>query len=135
MTLFNFTHLVATIAECLKALELFKRIVEPLRIQLKVQNARNAKRAEGSLLEYGLKYHLEIMNKELAKGIPSDPRFPERDNQWIQERANEYNLLIKWFEDFKSKFGIYPEAQNTISECVAAMNLYSSYVNSEREER
>lgn len=76
-----------------------------------IENARHARRAEGSILEYGLSYHLEKMINALNKGIPGDERFPERDNEWIAEREKEKNLLYQWLEDFKAKYAQYNESQ------------------------
>ncbi len=100
-----------TIAECRDALKKYNEKVEAVRIPLAVQNARNARKENGSVLEYGLKYHAERMSAPLEKGIPGDPRFPERDNEWVEARAKEQKLLVEWVEDFKGKLGSYDEAQ------------------------
>jgi hypothetical protein len=90
--------------------DMFATKVQPLKIIVTIQNARNARTADGSCLEYGLKYHLDNMKSALEKGIPRDPRFPERDNEWVVARVKEYKLLAEWFEDFMSKFQQYSEA-------------------------
>eukprot|EP00012_Vannella_robusta_P010785 CAMPEP_0206204768 /NCGR_PEP_ID=MMETSP0166-20121206/13757_1 /ASSEMBLY_ACC=CAM_ASM_000260 /TAXON_ID=95228 /ORGANISM="Vannella robusta, Strain DIVA3 518/3/11/1/6" /LENGTH=93 /DNA_ID=CAMNT_0053624531 /DNA_START=1 /DNA_END=278 /DNA_ORIENTATION=+ len=89
-----------------------------------IQNARNARRADGSCLEYGLDYHLRNMIGSLEKGVPGDPRFPDRDNEWIAERIKQKESLVQWLEDFKSKCGEYEEANETIQECENALALH-----------
>jgi hypothetical protein len=128
----SYEEALATIDECQAALDLYYEKVESVRIPLAVQNARNARRADGSVLEYGLKYHLDRMNGALDKGIPGDPRFPERDNEWIVEREKEQKLLVEWLEDFKSKFEQYKEAAETIKECEQTLEKYQEKVESVR---
>ena len=65
----------------------------------------------------------------MEKGIPGDPRFPERDNEWIDEQSKRKELLVEWLEDFKSKLGEYDEAQETIKECESALELYKKVVD------
>ena len=69
---------------------------------------------------------------QLEKGIPGDPRFPERDNEYIEERKKQKELLVEWLEDFKSKHGEYDEAKETIEECEKALELYSKVVEAVR---
>ena len=66
---------------------------------------------------------------QLEKGIPGDPRFPERDNEWIANRAKDNDLLVQWLEDFKSKYAQYDEAKATIDECEEVLELYNKVVN------
>jgi hypothetical protein len=73
----SYSEALETISECQQTLDKFTEKVESARVPLAVQNARNARRENGSVLEYGLKYHLDRMNGALDKGIPGDPRFPE----------------------------------------------------------
>ena len=49
--------------------------------------------------------------------MPADPRFPERDNEWLATAIAEKEELVNWLEDFRSKYEIYNEAQPTIEEC------------------
>ena len=51
-----------TIDRCESALSLYTNVVEAAKIPLAIQNARNARRADGSCLEYGLDYHIKQMN-------------------------------------------------------------------------
>lgn len=39
-----------------------------------------------------------------------------------------HGLFIQWLEDFKSRFGGYPEAQPTIKEVEDALKLYQDVV-------
>ena len=56
--------------ECEKALALFSQVVDPVRIPLLIQNARNA-RKPNSVLEYGLDYHLtKLRNAVIALLLP-----------------------------------------------------------------
>ena len=65
----------------------------------------------------------------MEKGRPNDPRFPERDNEWMCARTKERDLLIEWLEGFKASFMEYEEAQNCIQECEAALQLYRSVID------
>ena len=146
-----------TLEECENALNLYTKVIEAVRIPLAVKNARRAKRADGSILEYGLDYHLRNFTGsvstdhkiiyiffwfknnlnfhttnitfQLEKGIPGDPRFPDRDNEWIEARTKDKELLVEWLEDFKSKLGEYQESQETIEECERALTLYKQVVD------
>ena len=55
----EYTEAQETINECENALNLYKTIVDPLRVPLIIQNARNARKKDGSCLEFGLDYHLD----------------------------------------------------------------------------
>ena len=68
----------------------------------------------------------------MEKGIPGDPRFPDRDNDWIKEQGKRNELLVQWLEDFKSKFAQYEQAKPTIDECEAVLELYNKVVNAVR---
>ena len=68
----------------------------------------------------------------MEKGIPGDPRFPERDNEWITNQEKQNGLLVQWLEDFKSKLGQYELAKPTIDECEAVLELYNKVVNAVR---
>jgi hypothetical protein len=73
------------------------------------------------------------MNKALDKGLPNDPRFPERDNQWLTERTKEHTLLVEWLENFRSQFGEYSEADATFQECSAVLEKYATKVEKIRK--
>ena len=62
-----------TIKECEEALYLFKSVVDPLRVPLLIQNARNARKADGSVLEYGLDYHMKGLNNAVITFSPLPP--------------------------------------------------------------
>ena len=51
-----------TVEECEALLETYNNVVEAVRIPLMIQNARNARKADGSCLEYGIEYHLKNLN-------------------------------------------------------------------------
>ena len=55
-----------TIQECENALALHRRVVDSARVPLLIQNARNARRADGSCLEYGLDYHLKNLSGQVS---------------------------------------------------------------------
>ena len=124
----SYSESISTIKECEEVLSQSGSFIRGLEDSLLVKLARNARQADGSCLEYGLDYHLERLVKALREGIPGDPRFPERDDQWLVERTNQRDLLIQWLEDFKSKCGQSSEAQKTIKECEEALSLYHSVV-------
>ena len=48
----------ATHKQVHKALKLYKKKMAEVRVPLLVKKARNARRADGSVLEYGLEHHL-----------------------------------------------------------------------------
>ena len=124
----DYSESAAVINECEVVLELYKKVVDTVKIPLMVQNARNARTKEGSCLEYGLDHHLTSFKGQLEKGLPGDPRFPERDNEWIDAQSKSKELLVQWLEDFKSKFGEYEESWKTIEECEAVLSLYKSII-------
>ena len=62
----DYTEAQETINECENALNLYKTIVDPLRIPLLIQNARNARQKDGSCLEYGLEYHLKNLSSAVC---------------------------------------------------------------------
>ena len=66
---------------------------------------------------------------QLEKGIPGDPRFPDRDNEWIEARTKDKELLVEWLEDFKSKLGEYQESQETIIQCENVLNEFTKVVD------
>src|SRR2546425_458172 len=61
---------------------------------------------------------------QLKEGIPNDPRFPDRRDEWLTNIEKESTLITQWLEDFKSKFGEYPEAKEIITEVEDALALY-----------
>ena len=60
--------------------------------------------------------------------MPGDPRFPNRDNEWLEEQTKSKELLVQWLEDFKTKAGEYDEATSTIEECEKALSLFKKVV-------
>jgi hypothetical protein len=72
--------------------------VEALRKPLEIQNARNDRKK----LQFGFASTIEKMNTALEKGPPSDSRFPERDNEWLEVREKLLNLQ---FDTLSFDFG------------------------------
>jgi hypothetical protein len=62
---------------------------------------------------------------QLKKGIPTDK---SQVDKYITEMKTERNLFVQWLEDFRSKYGQYPEAEPTITEVEAALQLYKDVV-------
>ncbi len=113
----------------IKALFLSKQKLGSLKDILAIQNARNAKKAQGSVLEFGFTHHVNNMKSALEKGLPADPRFPERDHEWIEKRTKENQLLVEWLEGFKSQFCGCDKAAETIGEAEAVLKMYEDVVN------
>jgi hypothetical protein len=88
--------------------DLYQNFVTKVTVPLKVKNAINAKRDP---LASGVKYHLDHLNAALTKGLPNDPRFPDRDVEWISKRTTEKNQLVEWLETFRAEFAEYSEAR------------------------
>jgi hypothetical protein len=108
--------LVFVVTSCEVALDKYKEKVLSVKCKLQVQNARNAKRAEGSVLEYGLAHHIAGMTSALEKGLPGDFAAQE---EWVKNLSKQNALLVEWSEEFRSKYGEYSEAAETIQECSA----------------
>lgn len=68
----------------------------------------------------------------LDKGMPNEPRFPERDTEWVNEIEKKQRLLLEWFEDFKAKFGSYKEAADTINDINHILGRYTEVRESVR---
>ena len=117
------------ISECENTLDKYISVVEPLRVPLLIQNARNARQKDGSCLEYGLEYHLNKMNNALEKGIPNNPA---RNNEWIDSQMKCKDLLVEWLESFKSNYSQYSESYKTIEECEDTLKKYNEVVESVR---
>lgn len=49
----------STIQEVEEALHLYKEVTDKVRIPWVIEKARDARKADGSVLEYGLTWHLE----------------------------------------------------------------------------
>ena len=68
----------------------------------------------------------------MEKGPPNNPRFPERDTEWVNERKAQNDLLLQWLEGFKASFGDNPAAKETLEECENALNLYTKVIEAIR---
>jgi hypothetical protein len=95
---------------------------------MQVKAACEARKSDGSVLEYGLDKHLEDMVGALEKGLPNDPRFFERDLHWVDARTKEQTLLVEFLADFQSKLGEYDEARPVIAKCNKALVLFQEKV-------
>ena len=58
----NYKEAKETIEEVEKVIELYKTTVEKIKIPLDIQNYRNARKEQGSILEYGFDYHVKQFN-------------------------------------------------------------------------
>lgn len=54
----EYSEAKSTIEEVESTLKLYKDVVEKVKIPLDIQRARDARRSDGSVLEYGLEHHL-----------------------------------------------------------------------------
>ena len=100
--------------------------VSKLKIPLDIQNARNARRKDGSCLEFGLDYHISHFDHLLKTGYPNDTQV--KNESWIQQCSKDRDLLLEWLEDFKSNYQQYNEAQETIQKCESLLDNYTSQV-------
>jgi hypothetical protein len=130
-----------TIIRVENALQQYHAIIGSAQLKIDIQKARDARKAQGSVLEYGLDYHLEkfinavshfdvIVDNaklyiQLKSGIPSDQA---KADEYVDAQTKEYQLLLQWLEDFKSKFGDYDEAKATITQVEEALKLYKDVV-------
>ena len=55
----EYDEATSCIQECEALLDKYREIIDPIRVPLMIQNARNARRKDGSCLEFGLDYHLK----------------------------------------------------------------------------
>ena len=109
----QYQHAAATIEECEAVLALYDSVVGAAKIPLEIQNARNARRADGSNLEYGLEYHLERFKSALQQGVPTDKRFPDKANKYITDMGGRQEALLTWLEGFKAKYQGLKSSQST----------------------
>lgn len=56
-----------TILEVESALSLYKTTTDKIRVPLAVQKARDARKADGSVLEYGIQFTLDGFNRKVEK--------------------------------------------------------------------
>jgi hypothetical protein len=71
---------------------------------------------------------LYLDDDQLEKGLPGDPRFPERDNEYVADMTKRYDLLAQWTENFRAKFGQYAEAEETLKQCEELMSTYDDVI-------
>jgi hypothetical protein len=121
----EFDEAQETIKQVEDGLALYRTHVLASKVKLDVERSRDARQKDGSVLEYGLEHHLTRFTSEIKKGIPTDKRFID---SYLESLAKEYNLLIQWLEEFRSKLGEYEEAQETIKEVSEALKLYRTRI-------
>lgn len=97
------------------ALQKYHDTVGAAEVPFKITQMREARRADGSVLEYGLKYHLERLSKATAKPITS----------FMPDMDKEAENLTLWLTQFKEQLGKYKEAQPTIDEVQAELDKYN----------
>jgi cytochrome c peroxidase len=120
-----------TILKIEEALALYKDTIGRSRVKIEVQRARDARKAQGSVLEYGLDYHLSKFVAALQKGLPSDVAAADT---YIAEQTAVYNRLSEWLEDFKAKFSDYlnTEGAQTVKEVEEGLKLYRDVIMQSR---
>ena len=120
----QYTQAIDTINECEKALEQYDSIVGKLLIPIQIQQEKQKRDSKG----YTIENTLNNLKNALDKGLPGDPRFPERDNQFVFQRKEEYSSLVDRIEFFKAKFGDHPDATELINETDKVFNLYNQFM-------
>ena len=65
---------------------------------------------------------------QIKGGIPNDPRFPDRRDQYLDELEKETNRITQWLEDFRSKYSSHDEAQSIITEVTQALQSYTNTI-------
>lgn len=108
------------------AIDKYHSFVSSVAIPLQLQNARNARKADGSNLEYGLSYTLNQLKQELSHSM----------NSIDLDKAKKLNSqLIEWLENFKSQFmeQILDEHSlilDTIKEVEEVLSQYKTIIGS-----
>ncbi len=121
-----------TVTKVEDALHMYKHKIGSAMVGVKIQKAINAKRADGSVLEYGLNWQLEgfirkvckiiIYHLQINEGIPKDTR---QVDQYLEDLSKSNGLLIQWLENFKAQFFEYPnEIQETVTKVEDALHMY-----------
>ena len=65
---------------------------------------------------------------KLKGGIPNDPRFPERRDEFVQNQTKEQGLIVQWLDDFRSRFDTFEDAQAIIKQVEEALVLYNDVI-------
>ena len=71
---------------------------------------------------------MERFNRKLKEGIPSDPRFPERRDEYVNWMEKENNAITQWLENFKSKYGEFEDAKDIIKQVEEAQSSYKTII-------
>ena len=120
----EFKESIQTVEECEAALKLYQDTVAKILVPLQIQKVLLVRDSHSRTLPN----HIENLRSSLQKGVPGDPRFPERDEQYLQANIKDYNLLLERIEDFKSEFGEYEEALPTLEEANSVFDLYQTVI-------
>lgn len=84
-----------------KVQDLHTQIVIPAITVYEVYAAREARKADGSCLEYGLDYHMRLFNNAVAKGVPSNAA---QAKTALADMEKSAKTLQEWLDGFKAKF-------------------------------
>lgn len=117
------------IAKVEDALKLYKEVLGKTATTRAIQKARRARRADGSVLEYGLDYHLSKFIASIKRGLPADPT---ESKEYIDTLQKSYVALVQWVNQFRDSFGEYEEANRTIQEVEDALKLYQSVIGGQK---
>ena len=121
----NLEEIRPTVTKVEAAIALYKQKISSAMVKVNIQRARDARSKDGSVLEYGLDWHLERFVSKLKAGIPKETRDID---PYLDEQAKTYSLLVQWLEDFRSRFGLYEEAIPIINEAESALQLYRTTI-------
>ena len=108
-----------------EALKQYKDVIMQSRVKYEVKKARAARASDGSVLEYGLDYHLSKFKDALERGIPTDTNLVE---PYLATQSKAYNLLTQWLDNFQMRYGEYEEAKSTIEEVQSALRTYRTSI-------
>jgi hypothetical protein len=117
------------IAKVEEALKLYKEVLGKTATVRAIQKARRARKAEGSVLEYGLDYHLSKFVAAIKRGLPADPA---EAKEYLDTYQKSYVTLLQWVNQFKDNFGEYEEAARTIQEVEDGLKLYQSVIGGQK---
>ena len=112
-----------------EALQLYKDVILASKVKLDIQRAREARKAQGSVLEYGLDHHLSGFVDKVKKGIPTDASAVD---SYLEDTAKTQNLLLQWLDDFRARFEEYEDAQPIIKSIEEALALYKQVIGASR---
>jgi hypothetical protein len=112
-----------------EALKLYKDVILASKVKLDIQRAREARKAQGSVLEYGLDHHLSGFVDAVKKGIPTDKSAVDG---YIEAQSKTHNLLLQWLDDFSAKFEEHEDAKPIIKSIEEALALYKEVIEASK---